>query len=78
MYNEKCYNRLSCILIFLGYKEHEEPGLFAQQTGSFEVMDSGEADHKMVMRQMVHEKPIYWCGADNLGLAANIIGNVSW
>ena len=61
-----------------GFKEHEEAAYFAQQTGSFEVMNSQEADHKMVMRQMVQGKPIYWCAAEKLGLTVNFIGSDKW
>lgn len=63
---------------FDGFKEHEEASYFAQQLGSFEVMNSGEADHKMVMRQMVQEEPIYWCRAETLGMTANYIGSNNW
>ena len=62
----------------IGFKVHEEAAYFAQQTGAFEVIDSGEPDHKMVMRQMVQEMPIYWCSAEKLNLTANIIGSVKW
>ncbi|XP_060551799.1 galactocerebrosidase-like isoform X2 [Ruditapes philippinarum] len=62
---------------FEKYNEHEEPYNFAQQTGSFEVIDLGEG-HGKVMRQMVTQIPIYWCAAEKLNFATNYIGSQKW
>jgi hypothetical protein len=62
---------------FTENNEHEEPYNFAQQTGSFEVIDLGEG-HGKVMRQMVTQIPIYWCAAEKLNFATNYIGSQKW
>ncbi|KAL4231128.1 hypothetical protein ACF0H5_008711 [Mactra antiquata] len=59
------------------YSEHAEAYNFAQQTGSFEVKDIG-GGHGKVMRQMVKRIPVYWCGAEKLGMATNYIGSHKW
>ncbi|XP_029645821.1 galactocerebrosidase [Octopus sinensis] len=61
---------------FEGYPLYAEPYNFAQQTGSFEVVQVGEPYNK-VMRQMVLETPVAWCLADYGNTSITVIGNSS-
>ncbi|KAK3611679.1 hypothetical protein CHS0354_012049 [Potamilus streckersoni] len=59
------------------YLPAEEPNNFAQQVGSFEVVDTTDSQHKKVYRHVVLHDPITWCPI-NLVFPISIIGNSSW
>ncbi|BFY97612.1 hypothetical protein BsWGS_00652 [Bradybaena similaris] len=60
---------------FEGYRVFEEPFYLAQQTGSYEVLESYG---NQFIRQMVLSQPISWCEAEELGKSINIIGDNTW
>ncbi|XP_067656749.1 galactocerebrosidase-like isoform X2 [Haliotis asinina] len=60
---------------FERYRIDEEPYLFAQQIGSFEVHRAG-GSHGQVMRQMTERMTIPFCNQTAAGIA--IIGNTNW
>ncbi|XP_046548420.1 galactocerebrosidase-like [Haliotis rubra] len=60
---------------FESYRIDEEPYLFAQQIGSFEVHQAG-GSHGQVMRQMTLRMTIPFCNQTAAGIA--IIGNTNW
>ncbi|XP_025093998.1 galactocerebrosidase-like isoform X1 [Pomacea canaliculata] len=65
---------------FESYQLSQEPFNLAQQTGSFEIVQS-DALHGKVVRQMMLQRPVAWCDADQknaYGAAINMIGNYSW
>ncbi|KAL8570404.1 hypothetical protein ACOMHN_035822 [Nucella lapillus] len=62
---------------FENYAISEAPNDLVQQTGAYEVV-AGDASHGQVLRQMVLQKAVYWCTAENVDKSINIIGNFSW
>lgn len=72
--------RLTDFFLMPGYQLSQEPFNLAQQTGSFEIVQS-DALHGKVVRQMMLQRPVAWCDADQknkYGAAINMIGNYSW
>lgn len=67
-----------CELYFSEYSEVDQPKYMAQQLGCFEVHNSGDPSHSMVLRQMVLQQPVYWNVADTLGRTVNLIGDYAW
>ncbi|XP_071090485.1 galactocerebrosidase-like isoform X1 [Haliotis cracherodii] len=60
---------------FENYSINEEPYLFAQQIGSFEVHQAG-GSHGQVMRQMTLRMTVPFCNQTAAGIT--IIGNTNW
>jgi galactosylceramidase len=60
---------------FNAYPLHSEPSYFADQAGSWEVLDSGDASHGLAMRQMVPSKPICWAGDF---APVSVFGEIAW
>ncbi|GAB1605893.1 galactocerebrosidase-like [Argonauta hians] len=57
------------------YPESAEPFNFAQQIGSFEVVQLNDPVYSKVMRQMVLDMPVAWCLADYGNTSLTVIGN---
>ncbi|XP_046334145.2 galactocerebrosidase-like [Haliotis rufescens] len=62
---------------FESYEVGEEPFLFSQQIGAFEVVKA-DADHGNVMRQETTQRPVSWCTADWTDRPVTIIGDITW
>lgn len=60
---------------FNSYTLHSEPSYFADQAGSWEVLDSGDAAHGLAMRQMVPTTPICWAGDF---APVSVFGEIAW
>ncbi|KAA0170822.1 hypothetical protein FNF27_06517 [Cafeteria roenbergensis] len=60
---------------FNDYPLHSEPSYFADQAGSWEVLDSRDPAHGLAMRQMVPQKPICWAGDY---APVSVFGETTW
>ncbi|XP_038045329.1 galactocerebrosidase-like [Patiria miniata] len=61
---------------FDNYPEFSEASNFADQAGVWEIRESGDPTHKLVMEQVVLESPVHWCPAAESPIS--VIGNYSW
>ncbi|XP_071947149.1 galactocerebrosidase-like isoform X2 [Antedon mediterranea] len=61
---------------FDDYDEFSEGSNFADQSGVFEIRQSNDADHGLVMRQVAASYPVIWCQDSNSPVS--FIGNSSW
>ncbi|XP_065845893.1 galactocerebrosidase-like [Oscarella lobularis] len=61
---------------FDSYADFSEASNFADQSGVFEIFDTGSSSRGKVMRQVVTERPITWCGDANQ--PNSLIGEKSW
>lgn len=68
--------RIDLLLFCLGYADFSEASNFADQSGVFEIFDTGSSSRGKVMRQVVTERPITWCGDANQ--PNSLIGEKSW
>jgi galactosylceramidase len=60
---------------FDSYVEHSEANNFADQSGVFEIYNSGSS-RGMVMRQMVIQRPITWC--NDADQPISVLGDHTW
>ncbi|ESO89802.1 hypothetical protein LOTGIDRAFT_218637 [Lottia gigantea] len=63
---------------FESYNWHQEPNNLAQQTGSYEVFNANDSTHGQIIRQLVLDQPVYWCGAEKLNRSLSVIGDPEW
>ncbi|XP_033098878.1 galactocerebrosidase-like [Anneissia japonica] len=61
---------------FNDYDEFSEGNNFADQSGVFEIRQSNNADHGLVMRQVATSYPVVWCHDSPSPIS--FIGNSSW
>jgi galactosylceramidase len=59
------------------YQVSKEAAYFADQFGSWEIINTGSSRGK-VMRQMVTEIPISWCGQGEAPYAFSVTGDSNW
>ncbi|XP_046548415.1 galactocerebrosidase-like [Haliotis rubra] len=62
---------------FESYQVGEEPFLFSQQIGAFDVVKA-DAAHGNVMRQETTQQPVTWCTADWTERPITLIGDITW
>ena len=65
-----------CSFMIAAYDEFSEAFNFAPQTGVWEVRHSHDPAHKMINRQVILHKPVYWCDTKTVPLS--IGGDYSW
>ena len=61
---------------FNSYLLHSQPRYLTDQSGSYEIVQSSDAGHRNVLRQMVPSKPIAWC--DESPLTYTVVGSRQW
>lgn len=59
------------------YPQFTEPYNLAPQIGTFEVINTGDPQHRQVLRQTVLDDPIEWCPI-NLVFPITLGGDGNW
>ncbi|XP_022080635.1 galactocerebrosidase-like isoform X1 [Acanthaster planci] len=58
------------------YPQFTEANNFADQAGVWEIRETGDPTHHMVMEQVVLQSPVHWCQAADTPIS--VVGNYSW
>lgn len=64
--------------LFLEYEIGAEPDLLSQQSGAFEVTDSGDKAHGKVLTQVVTQPPVDYSVPKVFERPVNLFGDYSW